>query len=287
MIASELPGAVAACRTVATTCGLRVDEAVVLQNSNRLAVHLRPCDVLARVAPRTRQAGAAFEIEVTRRLAGTDAPLATLDPRVEPLVYSHDDFAVTLWTYYEPASPRDIAPADYASALMRLHAGIRQADPPGDWPGHFMDRVDEALRLVEESTDNHEIADSDRELLGTTLRTLSRNIMSRGASEQMLHGEPHPGNVLRTNGGLLFIDLESCCRGPVEFDIAHAGTNASGPPIEVARNYRGADVSLVRECWTLMLAMATAWRLEPGDDLPSGHTLAMDWIRQLRTELDP
>jgi hypothetical protein len=27
--------------------------------------------------------------------------------------------------------------------------------------------------------------------------------------------------VLRTRKGLLFVDLETCCHGPVEFDIAH------------------------------------------------------------------
>ncbi len=277
----------AACRAVAAACGLRVDDAVVLNNSNRLAVHLRPSDVLARVAPRTRQNGAKFEVEVARRLVETDAPLATLDPRVEPRVYEQDDFAVTLWTYYEPVPPYDIAPDEYASALERLHAGMRQADLTGDWLPHLMDRVDEAQHLVDHPTNNPEIAGADRQLLGTTLRTSSRAIVDRGASEQLLHGEPHRGNVLRTRGGLLFIDLETCCRGPIEFDIAHATINASRPPIEVGALYAGADESLVRECWILMLAMVTAWRCEPGDDLPSGRAMALDWIRQLRAALGP
>ena len=150
MDASELPRAVAACRAVAAACGLRVNDVVVLNDSNRLAVHLRPCDVLARVAPRSRQLGAEFEVEVARRLAETGAPLAMLDPRVEHLVYEQDDFAVTLWTYYERVRPHDIAPNEYASALEQLHAGMRQADLTGDWLPHFMDRVDEAQRLVDD-----------------------------------------------------------------------------------------------------------------------------------------
>jgi len=285
--ASELPRAVAACRAVAAGCGLRVEDAVVLSNSNRLAVHLRPCDVLARVAPPTRQHGAKFEVEVSRRLAETGAPLATLDPRVEPRVYEQDDCAVTLWTYYETLPPHDIVPDEYASALKRLHAGMRQVDLTGDWLPHFMDRVDEAQRLVDDPTNNPEIAGADRELLATTLRTMSRAIVDRGASEQLLHGEPHSGNVLRTSGGLLFVDLETCCRGPIEFDIAHATSTASGPPIEVGALYAGADQSLVRECWILMLAMVTAWRCEPGDDLPNSRARAMDWIRQLRAAVGP
>ena len=83
---------------------LTVDDAVVLHDSNRLAVHLLPCDVLARVVDVAHQAGAEFEVEVARRLAETDSPVAELEPRVEPRVYVRDGFAVTLWTYYEPVS---------------------------------------------------------------------------------------------------------------------------------------------------------------------------------------
>ncbi len=149
-----------------------------------------------------------------------------------------------------------------------------------------MDRVDEAQRLVDDPTNNPAIAGADRELLGTTLRTMRRAIIDRGSPEQLLHGEPHPGNVLRTRSGLLFVDLETCCRGPIEFDIAHATINGSGPPIEVGALYAGADESLVGDCWILMLAMVTAWRCEPGDDLPNGHAMAMEWISQLRIALE-
>jgi Ser/Thr protein kinase RdoA (MazF antagonist) len=283
--AATLPRAVAAGTAVAVTCSLRVDDAVVVHDSNRLAVHLRPCDVLARIAPQARHNGAEFEVEVARRLAETGAPVARLDPRVEPRVYAQDDFAVTLWTYHEAVPPHDIAPDEYASALERLHAGMRRAGLTGDWLPHFTDRVDEAQCLVDDATNHPWIAGADRELLATTLRRMRSTVIDHGASEQLLHGEPHPGNVLRTRDGLLFVDLETCCRGPIEFDIAHATVNASVPPTEVAAHYPGADQSLVHECWILMLAMVSAWRCEPGDDLPNGRAMAMDWIRQLRTAL--
>jgi Ser/Thr protein kinase RdoA (MazF antagonist) len=283
--AKTLPRAVAAGTAVAAACRLHVDDAVVVHDSNRLAVHLRPCDVLARVAPQARHNGAEFEVEVARRLAETGAPVAPLDPRVEPRVYAHDDFAVTLWTYYEAVPPHDIASDEYASALERLHAGMRQTGLPGDSLPHFTDRVDEAQLLVENATHHPWIAGPDRELLATTLRRMRGTIIVRDAPEQLLHGEPHPGNVLRTRGGLLFVDLETCCRGPIEFDIAHATINAGVPPTELAAHYTGADQSLVYDCWLLMLAMISAWRCDPGDDLPNGRAMAMDWIRQLRATL--
>jgi len=237
MKASEVLRAVAAGMSTVSALDLRVDDAVVVHDSNRFAVRLLPCDVLARVAHVAHQAGAEFEVEVARRLAETDSPVAELEPRVEPRVYVRDGFAVTLWTYYEPVPSRDVAPPEYAQALERLHAGMRQADVTAP---HVTDRVAEAQRLVGIRADTPELADAERELLSNTLRSLRRAIGDRGADEQLLHGEPHPGNLLRTKTGLLFVDLETCCRGPVEFDIAHA-------PEVVSEHYPAANQDLLRE----------------------------------------
>ena len=78
MQASEVPRAVSAATSTASALDLRVDDAIVLQDSNRLAVRLLPCDVLARVADVAHQAGAEFEVEIARRLAETDSPVAAL-----------------------------------------------------------------------------------------------------------------------------------------------------------------------------------------------------------------
>jgi Ser/Thr protein kinase RdoA (MazF antagonist) len=203
--------------SIASALGLPVDDVIVLHDSNKLTVRLLPCDIVARVAPIAHQV-AQFEIGLARRLAETQSPVAALDPRAEPRVYERDGFVVTLWTFYKPVAPREVSPADYANALGRLHAGMRQLDVRTP---HFTDRVEAAQRLVESSNLTPDLADADRELLITTLRSRRRAIVDRGGAEQLLHGEPHPGNVLSTKSGLLFIDFETCCRGPVEFDLAH------------------------------------------------------------------
>src|SRR5215211_58891 len=128
MQTSHVRSAVSAAMASASALDLKVDDAVVLHDSNRLAVRLLPCDVLVRVAHVAHQAGAAFEVEVARRLAETDCPVAALDPRVEPRVYVRDGFVVTFWSYYEPVSHRDVAPTEYARALERLHAGMREIE---------------------------------------------------------------------------------------------------------------------------------------------------------------
>jgi Ser/Thr protein kinase RdoA (MazF antagonist) len=264
----------AAAMSTASSLDLTVDDAIVLHDSNKLTLRLLPCDVLARVAPVTPVALqiSQFELDLAERLAASGCPVAALEPRVDPQVYARDGFVVTLWTYYEPATPREVEPANYASALERLHVGMRTLDIPAP---HFTDRVEEAQHLVASRDLTPALADADRELLGDTLQSLRRVIVDRGAAEQLLHGEPHPGNVLTTTRGLLFIDLETCCRGPVEFDLAHA-------PEEVSEHYPGVNHDLLRECRILMLAMITTWRWERGDQLPNGRQLGIEWLSQIR-----
>jgi aminoglycoside phosphotransferase (APT) family kinase protein len=275
MQASEVPRAVAAAMSTASSLDLAVDDAIVLHDSNRLTLRLLPCDVLTRVAPVAHQV-AQFEVELAQRLAESGCPVAALEPRVDPRAYERDGFVVTLWTYYEPATPREVSPADYASALGRLHAGMRELDIPAP---HFTDRVEQAQQLVASRDRTPALTRPDRELLSNTLRSLRRAIGEPRGAEQLLHGEPHPGNVLATKNGLLFIDLETCCRGPVEFDLAHA-------PEEVSEHYRGANQDLLRECRILVLVMIATWRWDRGDQLPNGRQLGTEWLSQIRAALD-
>ena len=275
MQASEVPRAVAAAKSTASSLGLTADDAIVLHDSNKLTLRLLPCDVLARVAPVVAHQVAQFELKLAQQLLESGCPVAALEPRVEPRVYEREGFVVTLWTYYEPVTPREVSPADYANALAQLHADMRKLDVATP---HFTDRVDSAQQLVASPDRTPALTAADRELLGDTLRDLRRQIGKRGG-EQLLHGEPHPGNVLTTKNGLLFIDLETCCRGPVEFDLAHA-------PEEVSEHYPGVERGLLRECRILVLAMISTWRWDRDDQLPNGRRLGTEWLNQLRAALD-
>ncbi|WP_129843531.1 phosphotransferase [Streptomyces sp. RFCAC02] len=271
---SEVRRAVAAAKAIVSSSGLAADDAVVLHNSNKLTLRLLPCDILARVAPMDQQV-AQFEIDLAQRLAAAGCPVAALDPRVESRVHERDGFAVTLWTYYEPATSDGIPPAAYADALARLHAGMRGLDVPAP---HFTDRIEYAQRLVADRDRTPALADADRELLGDTLRRLRQVFRERGGDDQLLHGEPHPGNLLPTEHGPLFIDFETCCRGPVEFDIAHA-------PEEVGSYCPDTDPDLLRACRLLVLAVITVWRWDRDDQFPDGRRLGEEWLGEIRAAL--
>lgn len=269
---SELPRAIAAARSIVSAFDLTVDDVIVLQDSNRLTLRLMPCDVVARIAPMAYQASAEIEVQLAQQLAETGSPVAALEPRVEPRAFVRDGFVLNMWTYYEPVPPREVPPGDYARALERLHAGMRQIELTTQ---HFTDRVTEAQRLVGSREHTPALDDADRELLSNTLRNLVRTIGQIGAAEQLLHGEPHPDNVLGTINGPLFIDLETCCRGPVEFDLAHV-------PDEVVERYPSVDQELLSDCRMLVLAMVAAWRWDGSDQLPNGPRAGQELLIALR-----
>ena len=285
MHTADARAAVRAATSIASDLGLAADDAVVLRDSDKLTVRLLPCAVVARIA-HVGQEVAEFEVELARRLAETASPVARLDPRVEPGVYVRDGFAVTLWTSYEAVPPLHVEPAEYARVLERLHTGMRRIDMPTP---RFTDRVADARSMLASDERTPELSDDGRQLLDDTLRVTSRAIEDRGAPEQLLHGEPHLGNLLRTREGLLFVDLETCCRGPVEFDIAHTpNLDLPNPDLTLAavsERYEGADRELVRLCFMLMLAMITTWRWNRDDQLPDGPRLGREWLEMLRRRL--
>lgn len=272
----RVPGetrAVEAAMATAHALGLHVDDAVVLQDSNSVTVRLLPCDVVARVRQgKDRIPQAALELDIARELVELGAPAAGPDPRLGARVHEREGFVISFWTYYEPRGTHEAPPAMYAQALERLHLGLRGVEAPAP---HFTDRVISAQRLIDTPERTPGLTSAQRNLLSSTLRGASRAIRDSGATEQLLHGEPHPGNLLSTTRGLLFIDWETSCRGPVEFDVAHA-------PPQVAEHYPDAAPDLLSECRLLVLAMATTWRWDRDDRLPGGRQLGRQWLDDLR-----
>lgn len=270
---SQVRRAVKAARSTARELGLQVDDAVVVHDSDRIAVRLTPCDVLARIAPQAWEDGQQFEAEVARRLAETGSPIGELEPRTEPRVYLREGFALTLWTFYEQVG--EVAPADYADALVRIHADLRQLDLAAP---HITERVTAWADEVDDPEGTPELPGPDRELLSDTFRRARNAIDPWATEDQLLHGEPHPGNLLSTRRGPLFIDLHTCQRGPVEYDLAYV-------PEDVAAHYPGADQHLVQQFRVLMWAGVTTMRWNPRDQFPDRDYWRVEGLKRLRAAL--
>jgi hypothetical protein len=260
----------AAAISVARSLGLRVDETVVLSNSNRLVLRLLPSDVVVRVASEAHFASAALEIELATQLAG--CPIAGIDPRVPSQVFLSDDFEITFWEHFELAPARTVPAAEYVGALVSLHAGLRSADLAAP---HVRDRIVSTLVFVASRDDTPDLAEEDRALLTRTMRDLGESIVGRAAVEQLLHGEPHPWNLLDTNRGVRFIDFENASVGPLEYDLAWV-------PDDVAGRYPGVDQALLRDCRAVVLAVIAAHRWRRDDRHPSGRRSGHAFLDALR-----
>ena len=272
METAEARRAVAAAMSTAAALDLEVDDAVVLNDSNRLVARLLPCDIVARVSP-VGWFSAAREVELARRLADeTDAPVARLDPRVEPRLHQRDGFEIAMWTYFDPVHSEERAPADYGDALERLHGALRQVDVRAP---HFTDRLAEIRGWLADPDFTPELTEEDRALLADRIANPGPLFLDAGAAEQLLHGEPHPWNVLDTKDGPLFIDFENCARGPVEFDLAWV-------PRAVSERYRDADQGLVAECRGVVLALIAAHRWRRDDQHPSGRQGGVAFLNAVR-----
>lgn len=137
----------------------------------------------------------------------------------------------------------EISPADYAVVLLRHHDALRQIDL--DAP-HFTDRVAGALSAVNDREQSPELPDSDRELLIDTLGGLRTAISAEKGGDQLLHGEPHPGNLLSTRRGLLFADLATCCRGLIVRPRLYARRSGADDQMHDRGHWRVEGLSHVR-----------------------------------------
>lgn len=264
--------AVDAAVATASGLGLDVDDAVVLSDSNRMVVRLRPCDTVVRVSPVSHFASAEQEAELARRLGAAGGPIAPLDPRVEPKVHRNDGFQLTFWQSFDLVPPRRVPADDYARVLTELHGGLRLVDLPAS---HFTDRITATEADVADRVVTPDLSPGDRALLSETLSDLHRRVVARRPREQLLHGEPHATNILDTVDGLRVIDFENTTIGPIEYDLAWV-------PAAVTEHYPDVDGELLDECRGLVIAIIAMHRWSRGDRHPSGRESGVAFVDALR-----
>jgi hypothetical protein len=82
---------------------------------------------------------------------------------------------------------------------------------------------------------------------------VATTLLERSRPTAVLHGGPHSHNVLATPSGLRWIDFETCCRGPVEADLAYlgdAGASRHGVDLELLTLARQMlRISVATVCW--------------------------------------
>jgi Phosphotransferase enzyme family len=213
----------AAAVAVAGRYGIRVEEPEVLADLFSLRVHLRPAPIVARVPTwltRLRTNVAGFlrrEIEVTSYLAAQGAPVVTCSPELPAGPHTYGGFAISFWTYHEPDPDRAVTADECAAMAIDLHAAL--VGYPGRLPDLVPKIIDTGAWLPLADRADEALSAADHELLHTAAQRVVP-LLEGTAAARPLHGDLHPGNLLSTRSGPLWIDFEDVSRGPLEWDLA-------------------------------------------------------------------
>jgi hypothetical protein len=240
---------------VAERFGVSVEEPVLLRSTNNVVAWLRPSMIVAKIGlgqPR----GFLTEVSVASELGVLGAPIVAPAPECPAVVHVQGGFAVTFWRYYPQPPDIDIPGEQVAAALQCLHAASAKISTAlrAELPSYL-----EELQLVSELLRDDKrlsaLPGMDRYLLIRAFDHVWKQVgvASRANSHVVIHGSPHPFNVLLVDGKPRFIDFETASIGPVEWDLAHTSP-------DTVHGYTGAiDTQLLETCRDLVRVKTAAW----------------------------
>ena len=218
------PSAVAAAQAVAREHGVACDGAVPIAAGSNVLVHLRPAPVVARVMTGTAVLHddpgrwLAREVAVGAYLAGRNDLIVPPTDLLPPGPHERDGLWMTLWAFVphdEQAVPPE--PRELGRSLRALHTAL--AGFPGDLAPLSGIR-DWLERLLAELRPSPALSRRDIARLRLDLEALTPAVFESPLPAQALHGDASLSNVLRTDRGLVWNDLEDVCAGPVAWDVA-------------------------------------------------------------------
>ncbi len=219
------PGeALAAAQTVAREHGVACDEAVVIAAGSNVLVHLKPAPVVARVMTGTAvlhddvEQWLAREVAVGAFLAEWTDLVVPPSDILPPGPHQQDGLWMTLWKFVRHDEQAPLPePEELGRSLRGLHTAL--AGFPGDLPP-LREVQDWLARLLAELRPSPALTQRDIDGLRVDLDALTPAVFDSSLPAQALHGDASMSNLLRTDGGLVWNDLEDVCVGPVAWDVA-------------------------------------------------------------------
>jgi hypothetical protein len=114
--------------------------------------------------------------------------------------------------------------------------------------------IAKANHMLEDDSFIADVDHADRELLRDSYERGLAALEGASLEKRRLHGEPHNGNRISTSKGIRWIDFESACIGPLEWDLAFQ-------PNEVVQLFPEADLGLLALLQRLNSARVATWCL--------------------------
>lgn len=242
---------------LAREAGLSVQQPVSLRSTNNTVVWLKPEPVVAKVGtasyPRLH-----LELKVAQELCAIGGPCVCPATELTPVVHARGGWDVTFWRYHAQPPEMNIPAARTATALRSLHLALHRLSAPlrATLPS-YLKELEFIRAMLLDSAALPALAGADRELLKRAFDTLRSQLLALAppASHIVLHGAPHDHNILLVGNEPRFIDFETTCTGPVEWDAAYLEPEAErfyGQPLqaELLRVCRAmASVKTAVWCW--------------------------------------
>jgi hypothetical protein len=250
-IAAHSAAATAAVLRLAERLELDATASNVLHSSNNTIVHLPACGLVAKVGTSPNAAETfAREMSLGLHLMMRNAEIANPAGGVPPGPYRQDGILITLWEFLLNDQDAELDDDDLADSLERLHAHL------GTWSGElpdYRDRIRQTQHLLDDDQAMRALPRDGLKLLRTRFAQTAPHLLERARPTIVLHGGPNSHNVLATPAGLRWIDFETCCRGPIEADLAYlgeAGARRPGVDLEMlALAGRMLRISVATVCW--------------------------------------
>jgi phosphotransferase family enzyme len=214
--------AVQAAQEIARRHGIAAEQARVLHDANNVVVHLAPSPVVAKICRASvgdhswRKLNT--ELEIARHLIRAGAPVVGPSQELPPGPHVHGDFAITFWRHQDH-DPEALATSQGAGhALAQVHEALDSY--PETFPS-FLDRqVRRTAKILFGESALSPLPTSDCDFLCSQYISITSELHDRKLRCRTLHGDPHRGNVLVSEAGYLWIDFESVCSGPLEWDLS-------------------------------------------------------------------
>lgn len=217
-----------AVQAVARAHGVPCAEAEVLAAGSNVLVHLKPAPVVARVYTGTSVLHGDIEQWLAREVAvgtflGNRGLAVPPTEAMSPGPHQRGGFSMTFWTFAGDGVAAALPDArELGRALRDMHTAL--ADFPGELAplSGVRDGID---RLLAELRPSSGLTQRDVDSLHADVHRLTPTVFESSLPIQALHGDASIGNLLSTDTGLLWNDLEDVCAGPVAWDVSSLVTD--------------------------------------------------------------
>ena len=243
-----LEQALAAAVELARVHGVRVQDPLVLADGANLVVHLRPAPLVAKVALSTHlirepAQWLARELAVAAHLDRAGAPVVRTSDLLPTVVHERDGQVMTFWEHLPHDRDAAISPHELGPMLRELHAALVTCTVP----------------LPRLATPLEDVARFLRSRGSDGMRRAFDRVRAALPDDpgQALHGDPHPGNLMRASTGWTWADLEDSCSGPLAWDLVCVAASTLVDGAAALRAY--GDVPDLTPWRELRRLHATAW----------------------------